>query len=105
MTKYPVHWTLRAKRDLRAIKRHIASDNSAAAKSFVRRIQERARNIGIMPTAAAIVPEASSASIREIFIGNYRLIYFIGENDVFILTVFHGAQLLQPERLDVSDLK
>jgi len=89
----------RAKRELRDIKRHISRDAPSTAKAFIRRIQERVRKIGVMPTAAALVLEATGGDIREIFVGSYRIIYRILAAEVHILTIMHGAQLLTPDRL------
>lgn len=40
------------------------------------------------------VPEWNDESIREIPIGNYRMIYQVHRSQVRILTVIHGARLL-----------
>jgi len=103
MKKYPVIWTPQAKRDLRRIKSYIARDSPSAAKAFIRRIQERARKIGVMPTAGSPVLEATTPDIREIFVGNYRIIYQVRTDDVRILVAMHGAQLLQQDRLTAGD--
>jgi toxin ParE1/3/4 len=103
MKKYPVIWTPQAKRDLRDIKRYISRDAPSTAKAFIRRIQERVRNIGIMPTAASLVSDFPRPDIREIYVGSYRIIYRIREHDVRILLVMHGAQLLMEDRLHDSD--
>ena len=100
MKKYPVIWTPRAKQDLRDLRRYIARDAPSTAKAFIRRIQERVRRIGIMPTAGALVVEAASDDIREIYVGSYRIIYRVREHDVHVLIVMHGAQLLGQERLE-----
>ena len=52
-----------------------------------------------MPSAAAIALELSRSDIREIYVGNYRIIFRIHEQDVRILLVTHGAQLLKEDRL------
>jgi toxin ParE1/3/4 len=100
MKKYPVIWTPPAKRDLRRIKRYIARDSPTAANSFIQRIQERVRRIGVMPTAGSPVPETGMPDIREIFVGNYRIIYQVRETDVRALIAMHGAQLLTQDRID-----
>lgn len=37
--------------------------------------------------------------IREILLGNYRIVYRISGEVVEILTVYHGARLLDPASL------
>ncbi len=103
MSKYPVIWMPRAKRELRDINRHISRDSPSAAKAFIQRIQERVRKIGVMPTAAALVIEAAASDIREIYVGSYRIIYRVLLTEVHVLTIMHGAQLLTPDRLNEDD--
>src|SRR5436309_94682 len=98
MKNYPVIWTPQAKRHLRDIKRYISRDAPSSAKAFIRRIQERVRKIGIMPSAASLVLEFPRPDIREIYVGSYRIIYQIREHDVRVLLVMHGAQLLKDDR-------
>jgi toxin ParE1/3/4 len=99
MNKCPVIWTPQAKRDLRDVKRHIARDAPSTAKAFVGRIRQRVCNIGVMPTAGSPVAETARSDIREIYVGSYRVIYRVRKDDVRILVVMHGAQLLSPDRL------
>jgi plasmid stabilization system protein ParE len=43
--------------------------------------------------------ELDEPSIREILFGSYRIIYRAKTDIVEILTVYHGARLLDPDRL------
>jgi plasmid stabilization system protein ParE len=52
-----------------------------------------------MPTAGVPVVESSDSNVREAYVGNYRITYRVCENEVRILTVFHGARLLSQDRL------
>ncbi|MFM7327760.1 MAG: type II toxin-antitoxin system RelE/ParE family toxin [Bacteroidota bacterium] len=46
-----------------------------------------------------IVPERNDQSMRELVMGNYRIIYQVDtESDVRILTVHHGRRLLSNNR-------
>lgn len=54
------------------------------------------RRIGVMPTAGSLVPESGMADIREILVGNYRIIYQVRDAEVRV----HGAQLLSQDRID-----
>lgn len=103
MPKLPIIWTPQAKRDLQDIRRYIARDAPSTAKAFIGRIRDRVRMIGTMPGAGALVIEAGRSDVREIYVGNYRVIYRAGEANVHILTVMHGAQLLRSDRLDLAD--
>ena len=46
------------------------------------------------PQSGRIVPELDYEEIREIIHGNYRIIYQISSENIEILTVRHGRQLL-----------
>lgn len=57
--------------------------------------------LGHSQTAGRTVPEVSDPAVRELFVGRYRLLYRVLENEVQILAFIHGAQDfdgLVPER-------
>ena len=41
------------------------------------------------------MPEVGRKEIREIILGNYRIIYRLQQEEAEILTVYHGARLLK----------
>jgi toxin ParE1/3/4 len=99
MKSYRVIWTPQAECDLREIKRYISRDAPSTARAFIRRIRERVRKMGTMPMAASRAMEAARGDVREIYVGDYRIIFRIRENDVRILTVMHGARLVREDKL------
>ncbi|MBN1359621.1 MAG: type II toxin-antitoxin system RelE/ParE family toxin [Sedimentisphaerales bacterium] len=46
-----------------------------------------------------LVPEVNDPAIRELILGNYRVIYRLRGDLVEILTVHRGARLLDPAKL------
>ena len=46
------------------------------------------------PESGQIVLEFGDPKIREVLHGSYRIIYRVGLDRIDILTVFHGARLL-----------
>lgn len=72
---YKVVWTLRSREDLRNIAVFIARDNSAAALKFGDLIFQRVDSLQNFPELGRIVPERSQPTIREIVVGNYRIVY------------------------------
>jgi toxin ParE1/3/4 len=92
-------WTPQAQEDLREIRDFIARDAPITAASYVRRLSESVNRLRTFPEGGSVVPEVGDATIREIFFGQYRIIYRVGERRVEILTVYHSARLL-----DGSDL-
>lgn len=93
-------WTETARQDLLAIRRYIAADNPAAAKRWIDRLRERARNALALPLAGRQVPEFSRDDIRELIEGNYRIVYQVLEDCLVVLTVFEGHRLFPAELAD-----
>ena len=52
------------------------------------------------PESGRIVPEKNEPSIREIILGNYRIVYRFRNDVAELLTIHHGARLLDPSQLD-----
>jgi toxin ParE1/3/4 len=73
---------------------YIAADSPKYAQRVVDQITRKARNIGVMPRAASMVPEYSRPDIREVFLYQYRVIYRILDDRIDILAVVHGAKPL-----------
>ena len=86
-------WTDRARRDLIDIGRYIARDNPRAARAWVERLRLRAKEAAKMPLAGRLVPEKSDEEVREVLLGNYRIVYRAHKKAIQILTVFEGHRL------------
>jgi toxin ParE1/3/4 len=95
-------WTETAKQDLLSIKRYIAADNPTAAKRWIERLRERARNALNAPLAGRKVPELSRDDIRELIEGNHRIVYQVLADRLVVLTVFEGHRLFPEETVDGS---
>jgi len=90
-----VVWSDQALADLRAIKDYIARESPSAAKSVVSAIEEAADGLVDFPRAAPrMVPEFEDTDRRETFIHEYRLMYRIESDSIYILRVVHGRRLL-----------
>jgi len=95
-----VKWTPQALDDLEAICLFIARDAPQIAAVFADRAFRAADRLADFPRSGRTVPEMTLTDVREIVLGNYRLIYRIRENEVQVLTVHHGARLLDAGRID-----
>ena len=98
-----VRWTPQALDDLDAICLFIARDAPQVAAVFADRAFQIADRLASYPRSGRLVPELEVENIREIILGNYRLIYRIKELEVQILTVHHGARLLGDSAISRSD--
>ena len=65
-----------------------------AAELFARSVFETTDRLEAFPQSGREVPETGRADIRELIVGNYRVIYQLLDEDAVILTVHHGARLL-----------
>jgi toxin ParE1/3/4 len=90
-----VIWTEIAWRDLESVAEYIARDSVHYAGVFVREIRAASRTLGVYSERGRIVPELSDNSIRELLVGNYRLIYGVEADKVYILALLHGARDLE----------
>jgi len=54
-----------------------------------------------LPKPGRIVPEIERDDFREVIKGNYRIIYRVEPEQVSILTVRHGKQILPLEEISV----
>lgn len=95
-----LRWSQRAQDDLVEIARFIAQDNPAAARAWVKRLRERARQAAASPLTGRHVPERRREHIREVFLRSYRIIYRIQSTEVLVLTVLEGHRLLRPGVID-----
>ena len=93
-------WTETAKQDLIAIRQYISADNPTAAKRWVDRLRQRARNSIHAPLDGRMVPELAREDIRELIEGNYRIVYQVLDDRIVVLAVFEGHQLLKQGKLE-----
>lgn len=90
-----INWTPQSKNDLISIGEYIAQDSKKFAKIQVNRIREQVKLLANFPNLGRIVPELSNSRIREIILGNYRIIYlFATDERIDVLTVHHSAKAL-----------
>lgn len=98
-----VVWTQTARDRLAAIEDFIAVDDPAAAARFSARLLARTRALATFPESGRRVPELPRAPLREVIVGNYRIIYRVATVQVEVITVFEGHRLLRREELPTDD--
>jgi len=87
-------WSPLAIERITEIALNIAEDKPSASVKWVDSVFNMVEKIATFPKSGRIVPEIEKDNFREIIHGNYRIIYSISENNIEILTVRHGMQLL-----------
>ena len=85
-------WSSRARNDLASIADYLAEDSPRAARVWLGRINRAVDRLEDFPNSGRIVPEYGDAEIRELIIGNYRVVYRVTTLGVEIARVWHGAR-------------
>ena len=99
---YRLTWSSRAESDLEAIGDYLAADDPVAAERWVNKLLATARAAADVPMAGRVVPEIRLASVREVFLRTYRVVYRVREDHVVVLTIFEGHRLF-PSDVDLGD--
>lgn len=97
---HKVAWTESAVSDVEHYASYIAQDSAIYAAKFTSEIRSMAKTLADFPERGRRVPFVDHHQVREIISGNYRLIYQLTEDTVYILAIEHGARLL-----NIDDLK
>ena len=92
-----VYWTLNAIKHLTNIYDYIAFNSPTYARRMVDRITRRSEQISTQPLSGRKVPEYEAENIRELIEKPYRIIYRVKQDQIDVLAVIHGAQLLPEE--------
>ena len=87
-----VKWTAAAWSDLEEAADYIARDSPNYAAALVREVCEAARSLSRLAGRGRMVPEFREPAIRQLLVGNYRLIYQVSKDTVDILALVHGAR-------------
>lgn len=95
-----IRWTELSVVDLKSIWDYIAQYSIRYASITINRIYNRAQILSDQPLAGRVVPEFDDPKIRELIIGNYRIVYLvINEECIEILRIYNSYKLLKKESL------
>ena len=72
---------------------YIRRDKASAAVNFRNRTEQILRRLEGFPESGRIVPEFPELPYREVIISPYRFFYKIKVDVVWIVAVWHGAQI------------
>ena len=88
-----INWTFQARDDLRNIAEYISKDSVQYAKIQTLRLKSKTKILTKHPKIGRSVPEIDNPSVRELIVGNYRIIYkIISAKRIDILTIHHSAR-------------
>ncbi len=93
-----VIWTRQSVIQLKKYADYIAQNNVIAAEKWVLSLLGKTDQLSELPESGRIVPEYNDPNLREIIEGDYRLIYRIKDDKVYIQSVRHSRQDLRKKR-------
>jgi toxin ParE1/3/4 len=88
-----VKFTPSAKTQFLSALSYIRKDKPSAAINFRNRSEKILRRLEDFPESGRIIPEFPELPYREVIISPYRFFYKIKDDVVWIVAVWHGAQL------------
>jgi addiction module RelE/StbE family toxin len=95
-----VIWAPKAIDDLESLVNYIYGDAPITAKRFAQKVLARVELLQIHPLSGGFVLEDESRTYREVLQGNYRIIYRVQADMVYIVALHHAARLLDPGELE-----
>jgi addiction module RelE/StbE family toxin len=95
-----VRWTEQAVADVRSIREFIERDSPRYGRLVAERLVEATERLELFPRSGRIVPEAGRDNLREISVGDYRIVYRLESDAAVLLTVFRGSRLLPMNLLE-----
>ena len=72
---------------------YIRQDNPSAAIRFRRKAESVLRRLAQFPKSGRVIPEFPELPYREVIVAPYRFFYRAEGSIVWIVAVWHGAQL------------
>ena len=95
-----IYWSPLAVERLEEIYEYISNDNVSAAQILIENIFDKVESLQTNPERGRNVPESNREDVRELFEGEYRIIYRVEPKNLFILTIRNFKQLLPEKDLE-----
>lgn len=97
-----VRFTPGADAEFLAVIAYIGADSPSAAVAFKDKSLHALSRLGEFPESGRTVPEYPALPFREVIVAPYRFFYRVRVDAVWIVAVWHGAQLANPPKNGVS---
>jgi addiction module RelE/StbE family toxin len=88
-------WSELALDDLKSIHDYISKDSIIYANRVIEKIIQRIDQLEHFPKSGRVVPELNNNSIRELIQNNYRIIYKVTTQEIFIVSIHHASKLME----------
>ena len=92
-------WSPTAVTKLSDIVTYISQDNPIQAEIWADKVFNAVERLSDYPNSGRIVPEVNAEKVREIILGNYRIIYEITDIHIAIITVRHCKRLIDKDEI------
>ena len=89
-----VIWTELAIEDLKFLHNYISKNSTSYASRFIAKLISKVKQLERFPKSGRIVPEFGLENIRELIESNYRIVYQIKSESVFIARIQNSAMIL-----------
>ena len=89
----PVRWTEQAVGDLQSIRDFIERDSPRYGRLVAERIFDSTARLETFPRSGRVVPELGRDDIREVIVGDYRVVYRLEADACVLLTVFRSSRV------------
>ncbi len=86
--------------DIEALEIHLSERSVTKARKITKEIFARARSLSTFPRRGRKIPELGDDNLRELIVGDYRLMYEIDDDNgvVEVLAVLHGKRRFPIDR-------
>ena len=94
---YKLRWTKNAKYDLLDIVSRIKKESPSIAKDIYLKLRKKAHSSNFFPLKGRVAPELQAEGItqyREIIAAPWRIIYRIGDDTVYIMSIIDSRRNL-----------
>jgi plasmid stabilization system protein ParE len=100
--RYRVEITISAERDALGIFDYIERESPRRALNWLSELERQIGTLSQTPLRCAVIPEAHELGVqyRHLIWGKYRTIFRVEGNNVWVVRVIHGAQLLDTSTLE-----
>ncbi len=71
---------------------YISKESPEYASKFLTLLQTNITNLEKFPKMGRIVPERNVDELRELILGNYRIIYHLNDDLIELITIIHSKQ-------------
>jgi toxin ParE1/3/4 len=90
-----VIWSNEARQDLDTIFLRLNSESKSYSQKWINEVFKKIELIEKFPNMGRMVPEVKVSSVREFFVGSYRILYNISKaENIEILAIRHASRPL-----------